>query len=71
MAKFSLYLGKDKTNGEYVLCITNQDTGDIYPVATFHDELRMQLFTEFMETQGYLALKLPTEDELNKFFEGE
>ena len=62
----SMNIGKD-ADGNYLLVLANQDTAEIYPVALFISEDHATAFTMFMETQGYIALNLPSQAELDEF----
>jgi hypothetical protein len=68
--EWSLHIGKDPDDATFWLCLVNNDEANaIYPLAQFENEEAMKAYTLFMETQGYLALKLPSQEELDKFFE--
>lgn len=64
MPKLTLNIGK-LDDGSHWLCLADADTTDVYPLARFTGEDHANLFEEFMATQGYDAVKLPTNDEIN------
>lgn len=68
---YSLHIGREKETGEYYLCLTDMDTGDIYPLAQFLDPACRAVFSQWMETQGYASVAYPTDEEFNQFLEGE
>ncbi len=63
MQKLTLNIGK-LTDGTHWLCLADSDTTDVYPLAMFTSEDCVTVFQEFMGTQGYVALKLPSNDEI-------
>lgn len=68
--QWALHIGKDPEDESFWLCLVNNDEADaVYPLAQFETEEAMRAYTLFMETQGYLPLKLPSQEELDKFFE--
>ena len=62
----SMNIGKG-SDGSHLLVLANQDTAEVYPVAVFLSEDHARGFTMFMETQGYIALNLPSQAELDEF----
>lgn len=67
--QLSLNIGRRDKDGHFWLCLADNDSTDIWPLAEFVDENSMEAFTMYMHTQGYGAVHLPSEDELNEFFE--
>jgi hypothetical protein len=63
MRKLTLNIGKLQ-DGTHWLCLADADTTDVYPLATFVSEDHAELFQRFMQTQGYDAVKLPSNDEI-------
>lgn len=63
MQKLTLNIGK-LTDGTHWLCLADSDTTDVYPLAKFTSEDCVTVFQDFMGTQGYVALKLPSNDEI-------
>lgn len=66
----SLNIGKD-ADGDWFLVIANLDSDETYPVAQFFSENHATAFTKFMEGEGYLSLKLPTQEDLDKLLDGQ
>lgn len=66
----SLNIGKD-ADGDWFLVIANPDTDETFPVAQFFTENHATAFTKFMESEGYLSLKLPTQEDLDKLLDGQ
>lgn len=64
MQKLTLNIGK-LPDGTHWLCLADADTTDVYPLAMFTNEDCATVFQEFMGTQGYQAVKLPSQDEIN------
>jgi len=64
MQKLTMNIGK-LSDGTQWLCLANADTTDIYPLAQFTDDDCATVFQEFMLTQGFAAVKLPTQDEID------
>lgn len=67
MANLTLNIGKDG-DGVFWLCLADADTTDIYPVAKFQNEDCANLFQAYMGTQGYAAVKLPSQEEIDTLF---
>jgi hypothetical protein len=68
--KWALHLGRHPDDNTYWLCLVQSDELDaIYPLAQFESEEAMTMYTVFMETQGYTALKLPSQQELDDFLD--
>ncbi len=67
--QLALHIGKRDADGHFWLCLADNDSTDIYPLAEFVDEHATEAFTLYMQTQGYGAVHLPSTDELNEFFE--
>lgn len=65
----SLNIGKDAQGNQY-LVLANVDTDETYPLAIFLSEDHTEAFTKFMETQGYVSLQLPSQNDIDKFLEG-
>lgn len=65
MQKLTLNIGK-LPDGTQWLCLADADTTDIYPLAEFQNDDCANLFQEFMTTQGYAAVKLPSQSELDE-----
>ena len=59
-------IGKD-AEGNHFLVLANLDTSETYPLAIFMSDAHAEAFTKFMETQGYVSLQLPTQDDIDKF----
>lgn len=66
----SLNLGKDAQGNSY-LVLANLDTSETYPLAIFLSPDHTEAFTRFMETQGYVSLQLPTQDDIDAFLDGQ
>lgn len=66
----SLTIGKDK-DGDWFLVLAEQDSDRTFPVAQFFSDIHAEAFTKFMETEGYLSLPLPTQEELDKLLDGQ
>lgn len=66
--KLTLNIGKLR-DGTQWLCLADADSTDVYPVAKFPNEDCVDLFKAFMATQGYNAVTLPTNDDINKLLE--
>jgi hypothetical protein len=45
--------------------LANADTTDVYPLAKFTDDACVTVFQDFMRTEGYQAVKLPSNDDIN------
>lgn len=63
MPKLTLNIGKLQDNTHW-LCLADADTTDVYPLAQFVSQDHAELFERFMQTQGYDAVKLPSNDEI-------
>ena len=63
MQKLTLNIGK-LADGSQWLCLADADTTDVYPLAMFTNDDCATVFQEFMETQGYAAVKLTTDSEI-------
>lgn len=62
----SLSLNVGKTpEGEYWLLLADMDSQNVVPLAMFVDEKAMDTFCLFMETQGYLSIKLPSQRDID------
>lgn len=66
----SLNIGKDD-NGNLWLCLVENDTRVMEPLALFVTESHSELFTEFMESQGYVPLRLPTDEDYERLLGGD
>lgn len=64
MADLTLNIGKD-ADGNQWLCLADADTTDIFAVAKFVNDDYANLFQAFMGTQGYIAIQLPTQEDIN------
>lgn len=64
MQKLTLNIGK-LPDGTTWLCLADADTTDIYPLAQFTNNDCAEVFQQFMATQGYQAVKLPSQDDIN------
>jgi hypothetical protein len=62
--KLTLNIGK-LADGTQWLCLANADTTDVYPLAKFTDDACVTVFQDFMRTEGYQAVKLPSNDDIN------
>jgi hypothetical protein len=69
MRTLGLNIGRAQEDGSWWLVLADNDSNDKWPIAEFVDEKAMEAFSLYMQTQGYAALKLPSEDELNELFE--
>lgn len=69
MQKVTLNIGK-LSDGTTWLCLADTDTTDVYPLAMFTDADCATVFEDFMLTQGYRAVKLPTQDEIDTMLRG-
>ncbi len=69
MQKVTLNIGK-LPDGSTWLCLADADTTSVYPLAIFTDEDCATVFQQFMETQGYASVKLPSNDEINELLDG-
>jgi hypothetical protein len=69
MANLTLNIGKD-TEGNQWLCLADVDSTDVFPVAKFVNDDCASLFQAFMGTQGYAAVKLPTQEEIDDLLNG-
>lgn len=65
MQKLTLNIGK-LADGTQWLCLADADTTAVYPLAKFENDDCATVFQEFMQTQGYAAVKLPSNDEINE-----
>lgn len=65
MQKLTLNIGK-LADGTQWLCLADADTTEVYPLAKFENDDCATVFQEFMQTQGYAAVKLPSNDEINE-----
>lgn len=63
--KLTLNIGKLEDGSQW-LCLADADTTDVYPLAKFNNDDCATVFQDFMETQGYSAVKLPSNDEINE-----
>lgn len=70
MAGFSLNIGKDE-DGNHILVLGDQDSADLYPLAVFVSADHATAFTKFMETQGFVSLKLPTQADIDELLNGQ
>lgn len=59
----TLNIGKDEV-GDLWLCLADADTTTVYAVAKFVTEDHANLFQAYMGTQGYAAVKLPTDRDI-------
>lgn len=66
--KLTLNIGK-LPDGTSWLCLADADSTDVYPLAEFTNEDCAKVFEQFMETQGYAAVKLPSNAEINELLE--
>lgn len=66
----SLNIGRDAEGNQY-LVLANLDTSETYPIAIFLGENHTEAFSKYMETQGYVSLQLPTQDDIDKFLDGQ
>lgn len=64
----TLNIGKDAA-GDYFLVLANPDTAETFPMALFLSEDHASGFTLFMESQGYVALNLPSQAEIDTLFD--
>lgn len=69
MSDRTLALNIGKREDIFYLVLADQDTSDAWPLAQFVDVNAMEAFTLYMQSQGYSAIQLPSEDELSEFFE--
>jgi hypothetical protein len=58
--KLTLNIGKDNDGGLW-LCLADADSTDVYAVAKFQSEDHADLFQAYMGTEGYAAVKLPSD----------
>jgi hypothetical protein len=65
MQRLTLNIGRLR-NGEVWLCLADSDTTAVYPLAKFESEAGADAFEAFMSTQGYMAVKLPNDDEIEQ-----
>lgn len=63
MQRLTLNIGK-LADGTQWLCLADQDTSDVYPLAKFESDEHAMVFQQFMGTQGYAAVKLPSDREI-------
>ena len=63
MQKLTLNIGK-LPDGSQWLCLADADTSDVYPLAKFESEDHVEVFQKFMWTQGFAAVKLPSDDDI-------
>ncbi len=68
MQRVTLNIGK-LADGTQWLCLADSDTSNVYPLAQFTNDDCATVFQQYMETQGYAAVKLPNDDEINKLLE--
>jgi hypothetical protein len=66
MPRFSLNIGKLPEEDSYWLCLADLDSTNVYPLAQFSSPEHVTLFEQFMVTQGYTTVKLPTSEELDE-----
>jgi hypothetical protein len=66
--KLTLNIGKDG-DGELWLCLADADTTAVYAVAKFVNEDHCDLFQAYMGTQGYAAVKLLTDQDINNLLD--
>lgn len=66
MRKLTLNIGKLSDDSLW-LCLADSDTTDIYPLAEFTTPDCAEIFQEYMKTQGYDAVKLPTQEDIDTF----
>lgn len=64
MQKITMNIGK-LADGTQWLCLADADTTDVYPLAMFTNEDCATVFQQFMETQGYAAVKLPNQQDID------
>lgn len=69
MQKVTLNIGK-LADGTTWLCLADADTTSVYPLAMFTNEDCATVFQQFMETQGYAAVKLPNDSEIQELLDG-
>jgi hypothetical protein len=67
--KLTLNIGK-LPDGTQWLCLADADTTDVYPLAQFTDDTCATVFQEFMAREGYTAIKLPSNEEINELLGG-
>jgi len=67
--RINLTIGRQRDDDSWWLCLADMDGHDVSLVAQFTSEAHMHLFTQFMETQGYMSLRLPTNSELDELFD--
>jgi hypothetical protein len=65
MQRLTLNIGK-LHNGELWLCLADADTTAVYPIAQFQNKDCADAFEAFMGTQGYAAVKLPNDSEIEQ-----
>lgn len=66
----SLNIGKDSGNNLW-LCLVENETRDIEPLALFATPAHSELFIEYMESQGYIPLRLPTDEDYEQLLGGD
>lgn len=62
---YTLNIGKDQNTDKIYLCLADSDNTDVFPLAEFRSEEHAKVFEQFMGTQGYAAVKLPSDDEID------
>jgi hypothetical protein len=67
---FSLNIAKDKSENWW-LTLTESESGEMEPLALFVTERHSNLFSEYMESQGYIPIPIPTEDDYNRLLGGD
>lgn len=66
----SLNIGKDK-QGNLWLCLVESETRDIESLALFVSPGHSEIFIDYMETQGYIPLRLPTDEDYEQLLGGD
>lgn len=68
--ELTMSIGKDK-DGKVYLCLGDLVTDEKVPVAEFLFEKLAAVFTLFMNTQGYAAIDLPTDEDFDALLDGQ
>lgn len=66
----SLNIGKDHT-GQLWLGVQDSGTRKFEALALFISPGHSEMFIDFMESQGYLPIRVPTDDEYNQLLRGD
>lgn len=62
---WSLNLAKDRYTGQTYLALAHLDTSDVRLLATFDSEDAVDIYTRYMEQNGWAAMPLPTQSDID------